>query len=231
MKQFTKTTRTLAALLVSGTALTGAASAAEISANVGATTDYIWRGMSQNDGGSSLSGGLDIDFGNGFYAGTWVGDTAAADLEAEPTATDYGTQEVDYYAGYAGEAGSISYDVGYIAYTYPSSQSDADADFSEAYITLGMGAFSASYYTLVDADGADAGDSTYISVDYETEVGGFGVALHYGNYDGDFVGDDDQTDTSITLSKDAFSYSLVTTDGLSDADDDARFVVSWGAEF
>lgn len=231
MKQFTKTTRTLAALLVSGTALTGAASAAEISANVGATTDYIWRGMSQNDGGSSLSGGLDIDFGNGFYAGTWVGDTAAADLEADATATDFGTQEVDYYAGYAGEAGSISYDVGYIAYTYPSSQSDADADFSEAYITLGMGAFSASYYTLVDADGADAGDSTYISVDYETEVGGFGVALHYGNYDGDFVGDDDQTDTSITLSKDAFSYSLVTTDGLSGADDDARFVVSWGAEF
>ena len=44
MQKFTKTTRTLAALLVSGTALTGVASAAEISGNVGATTDYIWRG-------------------------------------------------------------------------------------------------------------------------------------------------------------------------------------------
>ena len=70
--------------------------------------------MTQNDGGSSLSGGLDVDFGNGVYAGTWVGDTAGA---------DYGTQEVDYYAGYAGEAGGLSYDVGYIMYTYPSSQS------------------------------------------------------------------------------------------------------------
>ena len=44
MQKFTKTTRTLAALLVSGTALTGVASAAEITGNVGATTDYIWRG-------------------------------------------------------------------------------------------------------------------------------------------------------------------------------------------
>ena len=202
--------------------MTGVASAAEVTANVGATTDYIWRGMTQNDGGSSLSGGLDVDFGNGFYAGTWVGDTAGA---------TFGTQEVDYYAGYAGEAGGLSYDVGYLMYTYPSSQSATDVDFSELYVTVGMGALSASYYTLADAEGADAGDSTYISLDYETELGGFGLGLHYGNYDGDFVGDDDQTDMSVTLSKDAFSYSLVTTDGMDGVNDDARFVVSWGAEF
>lgn len=216
------TQKTLAALLVSSTALVSAASAAEVTANVGATTDYIWRGMTQNAGGTSFSGGLDVDFGNGFYAGTWVGDTAG---------DDYGTQEVDYYAGYAGEAGSISYDIGYLAYTYPSSQSDDDVDFSEVYLTVGTGPVSASVYYLADADGADAGDSTYLSLDYETEVGGFGLGLHYGNYDGDFVGDDDQTDMSLTLSKDAFSYSLITTDGLEDVDDDARFVISWGAEF
>lgn len=225
------TQKSLVALLVSGTALVSSVSAAEITANVGATSDYIWRGMTQNDGGTSLSGGLDVDFGNGFYAGTWIGDTAAADLGADPSATDYGTQEVDFYAGYAGEAGSISYDVGYIAYTYPSSQSDADADFSEAYVTLGTGPVSVSVYYLTDGEDADAGDSTYLSLDYETEVSGFGVGLHYGNYDGDFVGEDDQTDMSVTLSKDAFSYSLITTDGMSGVDDDARFVISWGAEF
>ena len=216
------TQKTLAALLVSSTALVSSVSAAEVSANVGATSDYIWRGMTQNDGGTSFSGGLDVDFGNGFYAGTWIGDTAG---------DDYGTQEVDYYAGYAGEAGSISYDIGYLAYTYPSSQSADDVDFSEIYVTVGTGAVSASIYYLADADGADAGDSTYLSLDYETEVGGFGLGLHYGNYDGDFVGDDDQTDMSLTLSKDAFSYSLITTDGMSGVDDDARFVISWGAEF
>jgi uncharacterized protein (TIGR02001 family) len=235
MTKFTKTTRTLAALLVSGTALTGVASAAEVTANVGATSDYIWRGMTQNDGGTSLSGGLDVDFGNGLYAGTWVGDTAAADLVAEPTATDYGTQEVDYYAGYAGEAGGISFDVGYIAYTYPSSQSDADADFSEAYVSLSMGSISASYYTLVDADGADAGDSTYITVGYGTEIGDYGIGLHYGIFEGDFVGAEDQIDMSVTVSKDAFSVSMVSTDDMNVANqgvnDDTRLVVSWGAEF
>jgi uncharacterized protein (TIGR02001 family) len=231
MTKFTTTKRTLAALLISGTALTSVASAAELTANFGATSDYIWRGMSQNAGGSSLSGGLDVDFKNGFYAGTWVGDTAAADLSAKPDLTDYGTQEVDYYAGYAGEANGLSYDIGYIEYTYPSSQSEAEADFSEAYITLGVGSFSVSYYTLVDAEDADQGDSTYVGFDYETEINGFGVALHYGNYDGDFVGPDDLSNTTLTLSKDDFSYSLVTTDGMTDADDDARLVVSWGIEF
>jgi uncharacterized protein (TIGR02001 family) len=220
------TQKTLAAVLVSSTALVSAASAAEISANVGATTDYIWRGMTQNDGGSSLSGGLDVDFGNGFYAGTWVGDTAG---------DDYGTQEVDYYAGYAGEAGSIGYDVGYIAYTYPSSQSDSDVDFTEAYISLSAGAVSLSYYYLVDADGADAGDSTYIALGYETEVSGYGVGLHYGIYEGDFVGTEDQIDMSLTLSKDAFSIALVATDDMNVANqgvnDDTRLVVSWGADF
>ena len=220
------TQKTLAAVLVSSTALVSAASAAEISANVGATTDYIWRGMTQNDGGSSLSGGLDVDFGNGFYAGTWVGDTAG---------DDYGTQEVDYYAGYAGEAGSIGYDVGYIAYTYPSSQSDSDVDFTEAYISLSAGAVSLSYYYLVDADGADAGDSTYIALGYETEVSGYGVGLHYGIYEGDFVGTEDQIDMSLTLSKDAFSIALVATDDMNIANqgvnDDTRLVVSWGADF
>lgn len=220
------TQKTLAAVLVSSTALVSAASAAEISANVGATTDYIWRGMTQNDGGSSLSGGLDVDFGNGFYAGTWVGDTAG---------DDYGTQEVDYYAGYAGEAGSIGYDVGYIAYTYPSSQSDSDVDFTEAYISLSAGAVSLSYYYLVDADGADAGDSTYIALGYETEVSGYGVGLHYGIYEGDFVGTEDQIDMSLTLSKDAFSIALVATDDMNVANqgvnDDTRLVVSWAQTF
>ena len=37
-------------------------------------TDYIWRGMTQNDGDTSFSGGIDISTDSGFYAGTWVGD-------------------------------------------------------------------------------------------------------------------------------------------------------------
>ena len=31
-----------------------------LSGNVGLTTDYIWRGMTQNDGNPSISGGFDL---------------------------------------------------------------------------------------------------------------------------------------------------------------------------
>ena len=41
-----------------------------ISANVGITSDYIWRGMTQSDG-ISIQGGFDYAAENGFYAGIW----------------------------------------------------------------------------------------------------------------------------------------------------------------
>ena len=47
----------LAAVLATGTMFTTVAQAATIEANVGFTTDYIWRGMTQNDGDTSFSGG------------------------------------------------------------------------------------------------------------------------------------------------------------------------------
>ena len=231
-KTFTKVS---IAALMAGTMLSPAMAEVSIEGNVGLTTDYIWRGVSQNAGGTSASGGLDVDFGNGFYAGTWVGDTAASEPTAE--AADFGTQEVDLYFGYSAEARSITYDVGYLAYMYPSSQGegdDAEADFSEVYVTLSSGAFSLGYYYLADADGADAGDSTYVSLGYETELSNdFGLSLSYGVYDGDFVGDDSITDIVVSLSKGDFSLALVSADGdgLSGADEDARLVASWGTSF
>ncbi len=228
MTNFTKTTRTLAALLVSGTALTGIASAAELSANIGVTNDYIWRGITQSAGTSSVSGGLDVDFGNGFAAGTWIADVDIPDSTA--------TQEQDYYISYSGEAGGLNYDVGYILYTYDAD----DSDFDEVYITVGAMGLSASYYYLLDADfdnaageSTDAGDSTYISVDYETEVGGYGVGVHYGVYDfEDLVKDSEEsTDMSVSLSKDDFTIAYITTDDLTGKDDEDRFVISWGTSF
>ena len=112
MQKFTKTTRTLAALLVSGTALTGVASAAEISGNVGATTDYIWRGNTQAGGDTSLSGGIDIDFGNGFAVGTWTGSLALMAVLTQIMSKTCMQAILTEIAGYPLE-------VGYISYMYP----------------------------------------------------------------------------------------------------------------
>ena len=42
----------------------------EFSANVGLTTDYIFRGYSQTDEGPAIQGGMDVTW-NIFYAGVW----------------------------------------------------------------------------------------------------------------------------------------------------------------
>ena len=40
-----------------------------LSGNIAITTDYIWRGMTQNAGDPSVSGGFDLEDDSGF---TWV---------------------------------------------------------------------------------------------------------------------------------------------------------------
>ena len=215
----------LVALLATSTMFTSVAQAASIEGNVGLATDYIWRGMTQSDGESSFSGGIDISTDSGFYAGTWVGDV-------RDTAGAGASYELDVYAGYAGEAGSIAYDVGYIQYMYP--DVDADQDFGEVYVGLGTGPVSVTYYYEVDNDdgAVDSGDNTYLSVDYSANLSeDWDVSLHYGVYDKD-TWTDEQIDTSVTLSKGDFSFSIVETDDIGGPDDDdTRAVVSYGLTF
>ena len=178
----------LAAVLATGTMFTTVAQAASIEANVGFTTDYIWRGYTQNDGDTSFSGGVDLSTDSGFYVGTWVGDIT----------WDGASYELDVYGGYAGEAGAMSYDVGYIQYMYP--DKTTDADFGEVYVTLGTGPVSVSYYYEVDNDdgSVDSGDNTYLSLDYGMDLSeDWGLSLHYGIYDVD-ANADESIDMSVT---------------------------------
>ncbi len=83
---------------------------AEVSMNIGATSNYIWRGVSQTDDAAAISGGLDWSGATGLYAGTWV-----SNVDFGPDTSPY---ELDLYGGYAGEVGDFGYDVGLIYYTY-----------------------------------------------------------------------------------------------------------------
>ena len=212
----------LAAVLATGTMFTTVAQAASIEANVGFTTDYIWRGFTQNSGDTSFSGGVDLSTDSGFYVGTWVGDIT----------WDGASYELDLYGGYAGEAGAMSYDVGYIQYMYP--DKTTDADFGEVYVTLGTGPVSVSYYYEVDNDdgSVDSGDNTYLSLDYGMDLSeDWGLSLHYGIYDVD-ANADESIDMSLTLSKGDFSFSIIETDDIAGPDDDdTRAVISYGMAF
>jgi len=192
---------------------------AEVSGNLGATSNYLWRGMTQASNSSAFSGGIDYASDIGLYVGTW-GSNA------------WGGGEYDLYAGYGFEAGDFSFDVGYVSYMYSDVE---DGNFAEAYLGLGYSFFSVKASTLTNADWeADAGDDTYIEAAADFEVAeALSLGLHVGTYMHEAEGTDDSIDYNVSLTKtfelgDA-NFMISNTD--IDGEDDPRFVVSWSTEF
>jgi uncharacterized protein (TIGR02001 family) len=90
--------------------------ASPLSFNVGVTTDYMFRGISQTQHSPALQGGIDYAHESGLYAGVWGSNISW--IRANGTAQK-SMYETDLYGGYKGTAGPISYDVGMIRYYYP----------------------------------------------------------------------------------------------------------------
>jgi len=153
---------TIAALCIPmmGFGLTSTAAQAETVGNAGLTSDYLWRGVSQANHNSAISGGLDYGHSSGIYAGTWV-----SNLE--------GGTEVDGYGGFAGEAAGLSYDIGYIMYKYPQA---AASDFEEVYVSLGYSLASVSYYNDMD------NENSYVALDLSIDAMGLTLGANFGTY-------------------------------------------------
>ena len=215
------TQKTLAAVLDSSTGLVSAASAVEITGNVGATTDYIWRGDTQASGDASLSGGLDADFGNGFAIGTWVGSLGASD-------DDSANYELDIYASYSTEVGGFPLEIGYISYLYPG-VADSDSDFSDIYIGTSIAGISVTYYMNAGAedDGYEDAEETYLSLDYDYALSeDISIGLHYGSQSYSDSAYTDEEDTAISISKGDMTFTVSDNE-----DDDTRAIISWGQSF
>ena len=210
---------------VAGSLSSGAAMA-ELTGNIGVMSNYLWRGVTQTSDTAAVSGGLDYSHESGAYAGTWV-------AEVSPLATESGQYEMDLYAGYAAEAGDISYDVGFIKYVYPIDDGgtvQVDADFTELYVSVGYGpvtAYVAS--TIAKEDDTAAEDDLYFSVSADFEVSGLGMSVLYGDYDFDGGSAGDYSHYALSLSKEDFTFAFEQNDRT--GDDDMQFVASWGKEF
>ncbi|WP_286263372.1 TorF family putative porin [Thalassotalea atypica] len=219
---------TLASTLLSTSLISTHALAVEgLSANVGLSSNYLWRNVSQSDDGAAISGGIDYASESGFYAGTW-----ASNIDFG----DDASYELDLYFGFGGDIGDtgFGYDVGYIYYAYPdSAESDSDNEynFGEIYGGLSYSYFSISAnYGIHNDDGAKWNDSAlYISGDAAFEVAdGLELAFHVGNYSFDDDYDDgDYTDYGVSLSKNGFTLALSDTDI---DNDDMKVVVSYSID-
>lgn len=127
----------------------------EIAWNLGATSDYVFRGYSQTSEDPALFGGVDLTIGS-FYAGAWASNVDFGD------STD---AEIDIYGGYRTEAAGFAVDVGVVGYLYTSAPNGADYDYAElkaaASRAIGPVTLGAALYWSPDFFGADE-EATYV---------------------------------------------------------------------
>ena len=140
-----------AATLSSGTALAQAPAPAPeftLTGNIGAVSDYRFRGLSQNNLKPAISIGADLAHSSGLYVGTWA--SQVSDWAAGPGGDNL---EVDFYGGYKTEVSGVGLDIGAIAYHYPGSTKGTttgtsyEANTQEVYLglTYGIATFKTSY--------------------------------------------------------------------------------------
>ncbi len=175
---------------------------ADLAFNVGAVSDYRYRGISQTRLKPALQGGVDFSSG-GFYLGAW-GSTIK-------WIKDFGgdaSVEVDVYGGYKGEiAKDVGFDVGVLTYNYPSNKLNPSANTTELYGAITFGPATVKYsHAVTDTFGnADSKNSFYLDASASFEIAdGWMLVPHLGyqKIKGPLSDPATYTDYSLTLSKD-----------------------------
>ncbi len=156
--------------------------ASPFTANVALTSDYRYRGISQNNGKPAVQGGFDFASGP-FYIGTWGSNVSW--LSDGGGGSVSSSVELDLYGGYKGAIGSIEYDVGGLFYYYPGTYPDGfnSPDTFEIYGKVSTQGISFKYsHALTDIFGfSDSDGGGYLDLAYDTKVSDFSIGAHIGH--------------------------------------------------
>ncbi|HWI82163.1 TorF family putative porin [Ramlibacter sp.] len=217
MRVTSQTTIVLALLAAAGGAWAQAKAEPDysFSYNVGAVTDYRYRGISQSRLKPALQGGIDVAHKSGFYLGTW-GSTIKWIKDAGGDAP----VELDFYGGYKGTAGAVGYDVGALRYQYPGHDLAVSPNTSELYLAGTVGPATLKYsHAVTNLFGfADSKNSGYLELGASFDIGnGWSLAPHVGHQKVKHNSAYSYTDYALTLAKDfgnglAVSLAAVGTD-------------------
>jgi uncharacterized protein (TIGR02001 family) len=233
----------LGATMLGGFApLVGAAEeASPVTANIGAVSNYIWRGATQTDNNPAIQGGIDYAHSSGFSAGTWVSNVDFPDAYGNDT-----NYEWDLYTGFGQSiTDDFSYKLNLIYYAYPDGR---DLDFAEAgasltykWLTTGLaytfyGQASEVPGIVDDAAIFDEGDLYYYAaLDFELPYE-LALNLRGGYYDFDTsTGGVDYGHWGASISRKAGDFGTFSLNydqiGRDTYDDDAKLWVGWKKEF
>jgi uncharacterized protein (TIGR02001 family) len=218
MKQFAISTLFFGALLA-GAAAMAQTKVAEpdytLSYNVGAVSDYRFRGIAQTSTNPALQAGLDFAHKSGLYLGAWGSNVSW--IKDYAGAKD-GALEIDLYGGYKGEISKdFTFDLGLIGYQYPGNNAATNANTTEIYGALTYGPVTAKYSRSTGnfVANPNSSGSAYLEVAATFDLGnGYTLTPHLGRQSIPNVGHNagDYTDYSLTLAKD-FGSGLSATVG------------------
>jgi uncharacterized protein (TIGR02001 family) len=172
----------LAAALAAGTLAPGVALADDntLAFNVGVFSDYRYRGISQTRVKPALQGGVDFGMPSGIYLGAW-----ASTIQWIDDAGGNANIEVDLYGGWKGEiTKGLTFDVGLLAYQYPSNDLHPSADTTEVYGALSYEMVTLKYsHSVTNLFGfGDSKNSGYLDLSATFDVGGgWMLAPHVGH--------------------------------------------------
>lgn len=212
-------------------ALLPLASHADLAFNAGVVTDYRYRGVSQSQLKPALQGGVDYSNG-GFYLGAW-----GSTIKWVKKFGGDADVEIDLYGGYKGEiTKGLAFDVGLLAYVYPSNDLNPDADTEEIYGAITYGPVTLKYsHALSNLFGAPRSKNSYyadLSANFEV-ADGWTLTPHVGYQKVKGGVGFSYTDYALTVSK-AFgaitpSIAIVDTDlKKSEATLDGKFIGKTG---
>jgi uncharacterized protein (TIGR02001 family) len=144
---------------------------AEATANAGWVSEYIFRGVFQED--SSAYAGIDYAHDSGFYLGTWGADVGLG-------------LETDLYFGFAGGE-DFTYKIGFTGYYYTD---DFDDTYQEVNLGIGYGLFALDV-AIGEWDGFGSPlDYMFSSITISPEVGPYYKLGYWGDDFGDALGED-----------------------------------------
>lgn len=178
-----------------------------LSANVGFTSDYRFRGISQTFKDPAIQGGLDYSHASGFYLGTWASNV-------DPDFLAGSNMEWDFYGGYTFDAGPVAVNVGGLYYYYPGKDEAAagfDPNTFEVYAGATWEWLNVKYshsttklFGIPDSKGSGYLEANVsVPLPYDVSLG-----LHYGKQFVSGTGNEDYSDWKVGVSKEMLGLNF-----------------------
>ncbi len=104
--------------------------------NAAATSEYMFRGISQTDDRPAIQAGAGYSFSNGLYVGGWVSNVDFGSADEDTDA------EIDTFIGWNGDLGPTNLDVQLVRYNYVGEPDGVDYAYNEL---IGKLTFAESY--------------------------------------------------------------------------------------